>query len=130
MNILNRGGKAQQMITLIPPASKEDGKKHTAAPTSFFPDILFIQGRLGSSPISDDEPTMLGEESPQRDGRRRRNRRRNVRQNHEAREQDPTQPVSRDKASEMGRPLMKEHIENDATLATVTVAKLRNGSRS
>jgi hypothetical protein len=73
MNILNRGRKAQRTTTLIPQHSKEDGKKHTAAPTPFFPDILFIQGRLESSPISDDEPTVLGEEPPQRYARRWRN---------------------------------------------------------
>jgi hypothetical protein len=44
IDILYRGGKAQRKITPTPPPSKEDEKKHTAAPTTFFPDILFIQG--------------------------------------------------------------------------------------
>jgi hypothetical protein len=57
MNISNWGRKAQRTITPIPPPSKEDRKKHIAAPTPFFPDILFIQGKLESSPISDNEPT-------------------------------------------------------------------------
>jgi hypothetical protein len=57
MDILDRGGKAQRTITLTPPPSKEDEKKCTAATAPFFPDILFIQGRLG-------------EEPPQRDARR------------------------------------------------------------
>jgi hypothetical protein len=67
MDILDRGAKAQQTITPTPRPSKEDEKKHIAAPAPFFPDIIFIQGRLESSPISDDEPTVLGEEPPQRD---------------------------------------------------------------
>jgi hypothetical protein len=49
--------------------SKEDGKKNTATPAPFYPDVLFIQGRLELAPISDDEPTMQGEEPPQRDAR-------------------------------------------------------------
>jgi hypothetical protein len=32
------------------------------APSSFFPDILFIQGRIEDIPFFDDEPTVLGEE--------------------------------------------------------------------
>jgi hypothetical protein len=44
--------------------SKEDGKKNTTMPAPFYPDILFIQERLESVPISDDEPTMKGEEPP------------------------------------------------------------------
>jgi hypothetical protein len=48
---------------------------------------------------------VLGEEPPQRDARRRRNRHRNIRRHHEAGERDPTQPVSRDEASEMGETL-------------------------
>jgi hypothetical protein len=79
-----------------------DGKEFTTALTPFYPDILFIEGRLESSPISDDKPTMPGEEPPQREARRRRNRRRNIRRHHEAGEQDPAQPVSRDEVSEVG----------------------------
>jgi hypothetical protein len=45
---------------------------------------------------------MPGEEPPQRDARRRRNRRWNIRRHHEAWEQDPAQPVSRDEVSEVG----------------------------
>jgi hypothetical protein len=113
MNITGRGGKTQWTITPTPPPLKEDGKKHTAAPTPFFPDILFIQGRLESSSISDDEPTVLGEEPPQRDSRRRRNRRRNMRRLHEAGERDPTQPIPRDEASEMGEtPDERTHREH------------------
>jgi hypothetical protein len=84
VNVPYRGRKTQRAILPTPPPSKEDEKKHTSVPAPFYPDVLFIQGRLESSPISHDEPTMLGEEPPQRDARRRRNRRRNVRQHHEA----------------------------------------------
>jgi hypothetical protein len=45
---------------------------------------------------------MSGEEPPQREARRRRNRRWNFQRHHEAREQDPAQPVSRDEISEVG----------------------------
>jgi hypothetical protein len=48
---------------------------------------------------------MQGEEPPQHEARRRWNRRWNVRRHHEAGEQDPAQPVSRDKASEVGETL-------------------------
>jgi hypothetical protein len=64
VNIPYRGRKTQRAILPAPLPSKEDGKKHTAMPTTFYPDVLFIQGRLESSPISDDEPTMQGEEPP------------------------------------------------------------------
>jgi hypothetical protein len=38
--------------------SKEDGKKSVVAPSPFYPDILLIQGRLESAPVSNDEPTL------------------------------------------------------------------------
>jgi hypothetical protein len=89
INIPSQGRRTHRTIFPIPPPSKEDGKKNTVAPTPFYPDILFIQGRLESSPISDDEPTMQGEEPPQRDARRHRNKSRNMRWHHEASEWDP-----------------------------------------
>jgi hypothetical protein len=64
VNVPCRGRKTQQAIFPAPPPSKEDGKKHTAIPAPFYPNILFIQGRLESLPVSDDEPTMQGEEPP------------------------------------------------------------------
>jgi hypothetical protein len=70
-----------------------------AAP--FYPDVLFI-GRVESPPVSDDEPTVPGEEPPQRESCRRRNRRRNIWRHHEAGEWDLEQPVSRDEVSEIG----------------------------
>jgi hypothetical protein len=94
MNAPNRGREALQTVVSIALPSRENGKERAAMPTPFFLDILFIQGRLETSPISDDEPTMLVEDPPQHDARRRRNGRRNVRQHHEAEERDPAQPVS------------------------------------
>jgi hypothetical protein len=64
VNVPYRGRKKQRAILPTPPASKEDEKKHTAIPAPFYPNVLFIQRRLESLPISDDEPTMLGEEPP------------------------------------------------------------------
>jgi hypothetical protein len=94
--------KACQAALLAPPPSKENRKKLVITATPFYLDVLFIWGRVESSPISDDEPTVPGEEPPQREARRRRNRRRNARRHHEAGERDPTQPVSRDEISEVG----------------------------
>jgi hypothetical protein len=71
--------KARQVVLPTPSPSKKDGKEFNAAATPFYPDVLFIKGKLESSLISDDEPTMSGEEPPQREARRRRNRRRNIR---------------------------------------------------
>jgi hypothetical protein len=101
VNIPYQRRKTQRAIPLAPPPLKEDGKKHTAIPAPFYPDVIFIQGRLESSPISNDEPTMQGE-PPQRDARQRRNRRWNVRRHHEVGERGPVQPVSQDEALEMG----------------------------
>jgi hypothetical protein len=95
------GIEARQAVLLTPSPSKKDGKKFVTAATPFYPDVLFIRGRVESSPISDDEPTMPGEEPPQREARRRRNRRWNIRRHHEAGEQDPVQPVSRDEVLEV-----------------------------
>jgi hypothetical protein len=64
VNIPYWGREVQQITSPIPLSSKENGKKHTAAPTPFFPNVLFIQGRLDLLPISDDEPSVLGEEPP------------------------------------------------------------------
>jgi hypothetical protein len=64
VNIPYWGREVQQITSPIPLFSKENRKKHTAAPTPFFPNVLFIQGRLDLLPISDDEPSVLGEEPP------------------------------------------------------------------
>jgi hypothetical protein len=96
------GIEARQAALLAHSPSKEDKKKLVTTTTPFYPDVLFIEGRVESSPISDDEPTVPGEEPPQREAHRRRNRRRNVRRHHEAGERDSAQPVSRDEISEVG----------------------------
>jgi hypothetical protein len=93
--------KDYQADLSVPPPSKENRKKIAVTATPFYPDVLLIE-RVESPPISDDEPTTPGEEPPQRESRRQRNRRRNIRRHHEAGEQDPAQPVSRDEVSEIG----------------------------
>jgi hypothetical protein len=93
--------KGHQAGLSVPSSSKENRKKIAVTTAPFYPDVLFI-GRVESPPISDDEPTALGEEPPQWESRRRRNRRRNIRRHHEAGERDPAQPVSRDEVSEIG----------------------------
>jgi hypothetical protein len=60
VNVPCRGRRTQWAIFSAPPPSKEDGKKHTTIPAPFYPDILFIQGRLESLPVSDDEPARGG----------------------------------------------------------------------
>jgi hypothetical protein len=94
--------KGRPAALSVPPSSKEDRKRIVAIAAPFYPDVLFIGGRVESNPISDDEPTAPGEEPHQRESCRRRNRRRNIRRHHEAGEQDPAQPVSRDEISEVG----------------------------
>jgi hypothetical protein len=81
--------EARQAALSAPSLSKKDGKKFVTATTPFYPNVLFIGGRVESSPISDDEPTMPGEEPPQREARRWRNQRWNIRRHHEAGERDP-----------------------------------------
>jgi hypothetical protein len=54
------GIEARQAALSAPSPSKKDGKKFVTTVTPFYPDVLFIKGRIESSPISDDEPTMLG----------------------------------------------------------------------
>jgi hypothetical protein len=70
--------RTHQAALLVPPPSKENRKKLVVTTTLFYPDVLFIRGRVESSTISNDEPTVPGEEPPQREARRRRNRRRNA----------------------------------------------------
>jgi hypothetical protein len=86
--------KSHQATLLVPPPSKENRKKLVTTTVPFYPDVLFIGGRVESTPVSDDEPTAPGEEPLQRESRRRRNRRRNIWRHHEAGERDPAQPVS------------------------------------
>jgi hypothetical protein len=94
--------KGRQAALSVPPSSKEGRKKIVVTVGPFYPDVLFIGGRVESNPISDDEPTAPGEEPLHRESRRRRNGRRNIQRHHEAVERDPVQPVSRDEVSEVG----------------------------
>jgi hypothetical protein len=64
INIPSQRSRTRQATFPIPPPSKEDSKKNTVAPALFYPDILFIEGRLELVPISDDEPTMQGRNLP------------------------------------------------------------------
>jgi hypothetical protein len=57
--------KARQAALLAPPPSKENRKKLVVTATPFYPDVLFIGGRVESSPISNDKPTVPGQEPPQ-----------------------------------------------------------------
>jgi hypothetical protein len=59
----------KQVILSAPPPSKENRKKIVTTATPFYTDVLFIV-RVESPPISDDEPTVPGEEPPQRESRR------------------------------------------------------------
>jgi hypothetical protein len=63
-NTPSQGTRTRRAIfpTLSP--TKEDGRKSAITLAPFYPDVLFIEGRLESSPISDDEPTMQREELP------------------------------------------------------------------
>jgi hypothetical protein len=72
------GIEARQAALPTPSPSKKDRKKFITVANPFYLDILFIGGRVESSPISNDEPTMPREEPPQREARRWRNRRRNI----------------------------------------------------
>jgi hypothetical protein len=94
--------KGRQAALSVPPSSKEDRKKIVVTAAPFYPNILFIGGRVESNPIFDDEPTAPGEEPLHQESRRRRNRHRNIRRHHEVGERDPAQPISRDKVSEVG----------------------------
>jgi hypothetical protein len=118
--------KARQAALLAPPPSKENRKKFVVMTTPFYPDILFIEGRVESSPISDDKPTVPGEEPPQREARRWRNQRRNARRHHEARERDPAQPVSRDEILEVGETPDERVFRKKGTPADVIVGKLKS----
>jgi hypothetical protein len=62
--------KTHQATLLVPPPSKENRRKLVVTITPFYPDVLFIRGRVESSPISDDKSTVPGEEPPQREARR------------------------------------------------------------
>jgi hypothetical protein len=87
---------------LCPKGEQKEACRHD---NSILPRRPLHRGRVESSPIFDDEPTVPGEEPPQREARRRRNRRCNAWRHHEAGERDLAQPVSQDKISEVGETL-------------------------
>jgi hypothetical protein len=62
--------KDRQTALLVPPPSKENRKKLVTTTVPFYPDVLFIGGRVKSNPVFDDEPTAPGEEPLQRESRR------------------------------------------------------------
>lgn len=68
----------------------------------YYPNALCINAAVENGSISNDEPTIHGEEPSQREACHRWNRRRNILRHHTARERDPTQPISRNKASDVG----------------------------
>jgi hypothetical protein len=53
--------KDYQTALSVPPSSKENRKRLVTTIVPFYPDIIFIGGRVESNPVSDDEPTTLGE---------------------------------------------------------------------
>jgi hypothetical protein len=63
-NIPSQETRTHRAIFSTPSPSKEDRKKSAIALALFYPDVLFIRGRLESSPIFDDEPTMQGKNLP------------------------------------------------------------------
>jgi hypothetical protein len=93
------------MIILVAPPTWGTTETEDTALSSFFPDILFIQGRVEDTPISDDKPIVLGEEPPLCEACQHQNRRLSIRCHHEAGERYPVHPVSRDEASEAGETL-------------------------
>jgi hypothetical protein len=71
----------------------------TLEASRYYPTLFCINGGIEIDLVSDDEP-LAGGGAPQRDACHRRNRRRSIRRHHIAEEQDVTQPISRDEASE------------------------------
>jgi hypothetical protein len=64
--------KTHQVSLLVPLPSKENRKKLVVTTTPFYPNVLFIGGRVELSPISNDEPIVPGQEPPQREACRQR----------------------------------------------------------
>jgi hypothetical protein len=50
--------KNRQTALLVPPPSKENRNRLVTTTVPFYPDVLFIGGRVESNPVSDDEPTV------------------------------------------------------------------------
>jgi hypothetical protein len=129
-NVPSKGTRPRQVIFPAPLPSKEDGKKHAIATTPFYPDILFIEGRLESSPISDNGPTIQGEEPPQREARQRRNRHRNVQRHHQAGKGTRRSLYPGTKFQKWEKLLTSEYPEKDGILTAVITDRLRTESGS
>jgi hypothetical protein len=132
-NVPSKGTGPRRVIFLAPAPSKEDRKICAITIAPFYPDILFIGGRLESSPISDDEPTMQGEEPPQREARRRRNSRTGARMFDDiTRLGNGTQhcPYPGTKFQKWDKLPTSEYTEKDGILAAVIADRLRTESES
>jgi hypothetical protein len=70
-------GAIPKIIPAAPP-TWEMTRTQEAASSSFFPDVLFIQGRIDDASIFGDKPTVTEEEPLQHEARQCQNRRRNV----------------------------------------------------
>jgi hypothetical protein len=130
VNVPCRGRKTQRAIFLAPPPSKEDGKKNIAIPAHFYPDVLFIQGRLDSSPISDDEPTMQGRNLPSvipDDGETDAGMCRGIMKSRSGTRRNP---YPRTKLQKWKKLPMNEYTEKDATLAVAITDRLRSESEN
>jgi hypothetical protein len=65
----SKQGKGSSSCSQVSPPSKENRKKLATMTVPFYPDVLFIGGRMESTPVSNDEPTAPGEEPLQRESR-------------------------------------------------------------
>jgi hypothetical protein len=118
--------KARQAALLAPPPSKEDREKLVVTATPFYTDVLFIGGRVESSPISNDEPTVPGEKPPQREARRRRNRRRNARRHHEPENETRRNLYHEMRSWRWEKLMMNESSGKERTPADVIVGKIKS----
>jgi Na+-transporting NADH:ubiquinone oxidoreductase subunit NqrC len=130
VNILYQGRKAQRAILPVPPPSKEDGKKNTTIPAPFYPNVLFIQGRLESLPIFNDEPTIQGRNYPNMmpgDGETDAGMCGDITKPENGTWRNPYLGAKLWKWEKL---LMNECTEKDATPAVAIVDGLKNGNRN
>jgi hypothetical protein len=128
MNAPDKGQGAPSIIIPATLSSRENGKGCITAPIPFFSNVLFFQGRVETSPISDDEPTVLGEEPPS-----------------VMRDDDGIGAITYGITTKLettirlslslgtkflrwGKPSTKEHTENTTTLAAMIAATFKNVS--
>jgi hypothetical protein len=92
------------------------------------PDALFIQGRLESSPISDDEPTMQGRNLPNMmpgGGETDAGMCDDIMKAENRTQRNPYLGMKPQKWEKL---LMNEHTEKDAALAATIIDRLKNES--